>query len=122
MELKVCCNYVLDHIGKFVSLHIEKYHGQHVDKLLLLAVAAVLSNWHNVLRAINMASSKSQSDPISIKIVSSLDSAKLPKPKEDDELRKKEENEPPLPQTLVRIPTQHAPALLEQANLGAIAD
>ncbi|KAF2441796.1 hypothetical protein P171DRAFT_523725 [Karstenula rhodostoma CBS 690.94] len=60
------------------------------------AVAAVLSNWHNVLRAINMASTK------------------LPKPKEDDDAEKKAETEPPLPQTLVRIPTQHAPAVLPQ--------
>ncbi|MCJ1405356.1 hypothetical protein MMC11_008583 [Xylographa trunciseda] len=46
-------------------------------------VAAVLANWHNVLRAINMASMK------------------LPKPKGV-------ENgvEAPLPQTLVRIPSQ----------------
>ncbi|MCJ1283858.1 hypothetical protein MMC26_003189 [Xylographa opegraphella] len=47
------------------------------------AVAAVLANWHNVLRAINMASMK------------------LPKPKGVDD-----EVEPPLPQTLVRIPSQ----------------
>ncbi|KAF1960164.1 hypothetical protein CC80DRAFT_390755, partial [Byssothecium circinans] len=56
------------------------------------AVAAVLSNWHNVLRAINMASTK------------------LPKPKEDADAEK--DPEPPLPQTLVRIPTQHAPAII----------
>ncbi|KAF9738670.1 DASH complex subunit Dad2 [Paraphaeosphaeria minitans] len=61
-------------------------------------VAAVLSNWHNVLRAINMAS------------------AKLPKPKEDDDAEKTEA-EPPLPRTLVRIPTQHAPAVLPQPTL-----
>ncbi|KAI9867187.1 MAG: hypothetical protein M1813_009465 [Trichoglossum hirsutum] len=54
------------------------------------AVAAVLSNWHNVLRAINMASSK------------------LPKPQdpEDEHEEAKKEPEVPLPQTLVRIPTQ----------------
>ncbi|EOA85796.1 DASH complex subunit dad2 [Exserohilum turcicum] len=75
------------------------------DKLSTLsdgteAVAAVLSNWHNVLRAINMAS------------------AKLPRPKEDDEDEgaKRSEDGPPLPQTLVRIPTQHAPTVMEQAN------
>ena len=59
------------------------------------AVAAVLSNWHNVLRAISMASTK------------------LPKPKEEDDAENKTEAELPLPQTLVRIPTQHAPALLQ---------
>ncbi|KAJ9631882.1 DASH complex subunit dad2 [Taxawa tesnikishii (nom. ined.)] len=49
------------------------------------AVAAVLSNWHNVLRAIHMAS------------------AKIPRPKDEDG-----EAETPLPQTLVRIPIQQA--------------
>ncbi|KAF2794353.1 hypothetical protein K505DRAFT_337022 [Melanomma pulvis-pyrius CBS 109.77] len=68
------------------------------------AVAAVLSNWHNVLRAINMASTK------------------LPKPKEDEDADKKPEPELPLPQTLVRIPTQHAPGLMPQATSAAIAD
>ncbi|KAJ4294292.1 DASH complex subunit dad2 [Kalmusia sp. IMI 367209] len=41
---------------------------------------------------------------------------KLPKPKEDEDAENKSETEPPLPQTLVRIPTQHAPAVLPQAN------
>ncbi|KAF2692148.1 hypothetical protein K458DRAFT_381974 [Lentithecium fluviatile CBS 122367] len=69
-------------------------------------VAAVLSNWHNVLRAINMASTK------------------LPKPKEDDDAdaEKKPEPEMPLPQTLVRIPTQHAPALIPQPSSGSTAE
>ncbi|PSN64010.1 hypothetical protein BS50DRAFT_576636 [Corynespora cassiicola Philippines] len=68
------------------------------------AVAAVLSNWHNVLRAIHMASSK------------------LPKPKDEDDAEKKAESEPPLPQTLVRIPTQHAPALMPQPSSGSTAE
>ncbi|KAH7125670.1 DASH complex subunit Dad2-domain-containing protein [Dendryphion nanum] len=68
------------------------------------AVAAVLSNWHNVLRAINMASTK------------------LPKPKEEEDAEKASGPEVPLPQTLVRIPTQHAPALLPQATSGSNAD
>ncbi|KAF3025792.1 hypothetical protein G7054_g1819 [Neopestalotiopsis clavispora] len=61
------------------------------------AIATVLSNWHNVLRAINMAS------------------AKIPKPREatDDQ---DDEQTVPLPQTLVRIPTEHAPALQAQAE------
>ncbi|KAK4122614.1 hypothetical protein N657DRAFT_574846 [Parathielavia appendiculata] len=58
------------------------------------AIALVLSNWHNVLRAINMAS------------------AKLPKPAAQPE----KAEEPPLPQTLVRIPTEHAPALQAHAE------
>ncbi|KAJ4306865.1 DASH complex subunit dad2 [Collariella sp. IMI 366227] len=61
------------------------------------AIALVLSNWHNVLRAINMAS------------------AKLAQPKTE---KRQEQNEPavPLPQTLVRIPTEHAPALQAHAE------
>ncbi|KAL2185069.1 hypothetical protein L209DRAFT_666674, partial [Thermothelomyces heterothallicus CBS 203.75] len=58
------------------------------------AIALVLSNWHNVLRAINMAS------------------AKLPKPAAEPD----DEDQPPLPQTLVRIPTEHAPALQAHAE------
>ncbi|KAI9856015.1 MAG: hypothetical protein M1824_005712 [Vezdaea acicularis] len=60
------------------------------------AVAAVLSNWHNVLRAINMASMK------------------IPLPKDLEETAdmapEKDEQVVPLPQTLVRIPTQHEPS------------
>ncbi|KAF2834023.1 hypothetical protein CC86DRAFT_365758 [Ophiobolus disseminans] len=79
------------------------------DKLSTLsdgteAVAAVLSNWHNVLRAINMASTK------------------LPKPKEEEDPDAKPESEPPLPQTLVRIPTQHAPAVIEHANASDVPE
>ncbi|KAE8835142.1 hypothetical protein PTNB85_06475 [Pyrenophora teres f. teres] len=79
------------------------------DKLMTLsdgteAVAAVLSNWHNVLRAINMASTK------------------LAKPKDEEDAEKNPEHGPPLPQTLVRIPTQHAPAVMEQANAATAED
>ncbi|OCK83622.1 hypothetical protein K432DRAFT_290656 [Lepidopterella palustris CBS 459.81] len=79
------------------------------DKLATLsdgteAIAAVLSNWHNVLRAINMASMKT------------------PKPKEeDDNAETKPEPEVPLPQTLVRIPTQQA-ALMPQSTSGSMVD
>ncbi|PHH74749.1 hypothetical protein CDD80_2872 [Ophiocordyceps camponoti-rufipedis] len=52
------------------------------------AISAVMDNWHSVLRAINMAS------------------AKLAKTDQDNAL----------PQTLVRIPTEHAPALQAQAE------
>ncbi|KAI9671803.1 MAG: hypothetical protein M1831_003331 [Alyxoria varia] len=56
-------------------------------------VAAVLSNWHNVLRAINMASMKIQ------------------KPKDDTSATQEDaEAEVPLPQTLVRIPAQDRPS------------
>ncbi|KAF3766122.1 hypothetical protein M406DRAFT_256567 [Cryphonectria parasitica EP155] len=57
------------------------------------AIALVMSNWHNVLRAISMASSK------------------LPKPQVDAE-----GGGAALPQTLVRIPTDHAPALQARAE------
>ncbi|KAK1832658.1 DASH complex subunit DAD2 [Podospora conica] len=61
------------------------------------AIALVLANWHNVLRAINMAS------------------AKLPKPTVDGN----EDGVVPLPQTLVRIPTEHAPNLQAHAEAAA---
>ncbi|KAF4549955.1 DASH complex subunit DAD2-like protein [Elsinoe fawcettii] len=51
------------------------------------AVAAVLSNWHNVLRAISLAS------------------ANIPAPKDGGPSDTPEE--PALPQTLVRVPIQH---------------
>ncbi|KAL2110668.1 hypothetical protein VUR80DRAFT_874 [Thermomyces stellatus] len=58
------------------------------------AIATVMGNWHNVLRAISMASSK------------------LPKPEPGDDSAQ-------LPQTLVRIPTEHAPTLQAQADAAA---
>ena len=47
---------------------------------------------------------------------------KLPKPKESEssetkESQKKPDTDSPLPQTLVRIPTEHAP-MLQQASSG----
>ncbi|KAI1210397.1 DASH complex subunit Dad2-domain-containing protein [Annulohypoxylon truncatum] len=67
------------------------------------AIATVVSNWHNVLRAINMASTK------------------IPTPRNvEDEGETKTQDTLPLPQTLVRIPTEHAPALQAQAE--AIAE
>ncbi|KAI0200629.1 DASH complex subunit Dad2-domain-containing protein [Astrocystis sublimbata] len=65
------------------------------------AIATVVGNWHNVLQAINMAS------------------AKIPSPKVADNSQSTPEEPPavPLPQTLVRIPTEHAPALQAQADL-----
>ncbi|KAJ2980754.1 hypothetical protein NUW58_g6865 [Xylaria curta] len=64
------------------------------------AIATVVGNWHNVLQAINMAS------------------AKIPNPRAAENGQTSiEESEVPLPQTLVRIPTEHAPALQAQAEL-----
>ncbi|KAF2665634.1 hypothetical protein BT63DRAFT_70535 [Microthyrium microscopicum] len=88
------------------------------DKLSTLAdgteaVATVLANWHSVLRAIHMASS----EMLTMQWRSHADEriAKLPKPKDDSA------NETVLPQTLVRIPTQHAD-LIPQGTSGSIAE
>ncbi|ORY64407.1 DASH complex subunit Dad2-domain-containing protein [Pseudomassariella vexata] len=65
------------------------------------AIATVLGNWHNVLRAINMAS------------------AKIPQPRDTDDSQSSAQEGPvpvPLPQTLVRIPTEHAPTLQAHAE------
>jgi DASH complex subunit DAD2 len=47
---------------------------------------------------------------------------KIPKPKENDDQgkdsQKKAESEHPLPQTLVRIPTEHAPMLQQPSSGG----
>ncbi|KAH8714225.1 DASH complex subunit Dad2-domain-containing protein [Ilyonectria robusta] len=67
------------------------------------AIAVVMGNWHNVLRAINMASSK------------------LAKPNSDAPADDAQDATGPLPQTLVRIPTEHAPALQAQAEAAEAA-
>ncbi|KAI4216380.1 MAG: hypothetical protein LQ351_001390 [Letrouitia transgressa] len=59
------------------------------------AVAAVLSNWHTVLQAINMASMK------------------LPKAKPEDCATVTHISETNLPHTLVRIPVEEQSSLLE---------
>lgn len=67
------------------------------------AIAVVMGNWHNVLRAINMASSR------------------LAKPNSDAPADDAQNATGPLPQTLVRIPTEHAPALQAQAEAAEAA-
>ncbi|KAM0806068.1 DASH complex subunit Dad2-domain-containing protein [Usnea florida] len=63
------------------------------------AVAAVLSNWHNVLRAINMASMK------------------VPKAgPAEDEGNSDDSPDIPLPQTLVRIPIESHSEILQSQN------
>ncbi|ERS96271.1 hypothetical protein HMPREF1624_07180 [Sporothrix schenckii ATCC 58251] len=62
------------------------------------AIATVMANWHNVLRAINMASTK------------------LPRAPTENE-----DSSVSLPQMLVRIPTEHAPSLQAQADEAAAA-
>jgi len=75
------------------------------------AIALVLANWHNVLRAINMASG--MPFPPNRLLSGSLltAAAKLPKPSAEEGAAS--EHSTPLPQTLVRIPTEHAPILHE---------
>ncbi|KAF0316553.1 DASH complex subunit Dad2 [Colletotrichum asianum] len=64
------------------------------------AIAMVIGNWHNVLGAINMASAKVAKPPA-------------------DEPSETEDPSMSLPQTLVRIPTEHAPTLQAQAENAA---
>ncbi|KAK1239449.1 hypothetical protein MKX07_008937 [Trichoderma sp. CBMAI-0711] len=66
-------------------------------------IAAVVGNWHNVLRAINMASSK------------------LAKTAAGGATEDASTSTKPLPQTLVRIPTEHAPTLQAQAEAAEAA-
>ncbi|KAJ2968266.1 hypothetical protein NQ176_g9267 [Zarea fungicola] len=69
------------------------------------AIATVIGNWHNVLGAINMASTK----------LATQASASTNRDEEP-------QHHVPLPQTLVRIPTEHAPTLQAQTeNIEAAA-
>lgn len=78
------------------------------------AVATVLSNWHNVLRAISMASSMCGFEACVVNRADLVVGA-LPKPKESEDGTSSQ----PLPQTLVRIPTQHVGAIQQDASAGA---
>jgi DASH complex subunit DAD2 len=74
----------------------------------------VLSTWHPVSCSLHGLVALHHLTGIAI----------LPKPKDEEEAEAetKPKSEPPLPQTLVRIPTQHAPAVIEQANAGVVAE
>ena len=72
-----------------------------------------------MLRAISMASSKFQLNPFSRPKL--IQPVKIPKAKDGgqgEDTKKKEDTELALPQTLVRIPTEHAPMLQQQASSG----
>ncbi|KAI9796875.1 MAG: hypothetical protein M1833_005924 [Piccolia ochrophora] len=71
------------------------------------AVAAVLSNWHSVLRAIQMASTKIPQSQI-------YDDEQRP----EDEDAKQGTTNVPLPQTLVRIPAQQQSSNAEHGAKG----
>lgn len=84
------------------------------------AVAAVMGNWHNVLRAVHMASGKSSSTMFaSFMSVTDAHSilASIPKPKGEEE----QENVEQLPQTLVRIPVHQADEQREREAAEAAA-
>lgn len=86
----------------------------------LLAVATVLGNWHSVLQAISMASSKFQLWKV-LTIPRLIQPVKIPKPKEapeNEDSQTAQEAETELPQTLVRIPTEHAPMLQQHSSSG----
>ncbi|KHN98314.1 DASH complex, subunit Dad2 [Metarhizium album ARSEF 1941] len=83
------------------------------------AIAAVMGNWHNVLRAINMASSMFRDETESSTTANEASlffAAKLAKPSSDASMEDAPASNESLPQTLVRIPTEHAPTLQAQAD------
>ena len=88
------------------------------DKEIATAVAAVLSNWHNVLRAINMASSRRPQIDLSDYNCTDVWLVKFPKPsRAEDEGKSGDKSEIPLPQTLVRIPIE-SPSEVSQSQNG----
>jgi DASH complex subunit DAD2 len=70
-----------------------------------------------------MASSTSTPEHVGT-VSADSETVKIPKPKGTDEgegeqgAEKKSDSEPVLPQTLVRIPTEHAPMLQQQSSGG----
>lgn len=83
------------------------------------AIAMVISNWHNVLRAINMASGRFKLQATHMTGTDTEFVAQLAKPPPQEETLESEEPSMSLPQTLVRIPTEHAPTLQAQAENAA---
>ena len=76
--------------------------GIAVNTQNIIAVVTVLANWHNVMRAINMASSKSAG---SLACQKRLSVAAVKIPKADTEVNDRSRSTP-LPQSLVRIPVE----------------
>lgn len=85
-------------------------------KILCLAVAAVLSNWHSVLRAINLASGKliiTGRDSVISLLICGLATVAKSVGSEPQANNEASNTDIPLPLTLVRIPTQQSASNLQ---------
>ena len=91
-------------------------HVQILTGKLNTVVATVISNWHNVMAAINMASS---TPTIHLKrdfTTTKNAAVKVPKPADDQAEAIDPEPQTLLPQTLVRIPIEHQTEALQAQN------
>ncbi len=85
------------------------------------AVAAVMGNWNQVLRAVFMASGECQRAESECGMTrADMCVAKIPKPDKGGE-EEEDAATMPLPQTLVRIPIQQSEALQKEAEAAQTA-